>query len=95
MKKIRISRRDPTKILKAIDHQSPKKKSVKKATIDREQVKSLNLKLYSYEKNETIHSHRYKISEYENKHSNRKSNSQRNSPSNHEVLNISSQREKT
>ena len=48
MKKVRIYRRDPTKILKAIDHQSPKKKSVKKAPIDREQVKSLNLKLYSY-----------------------------------------------
>ena len=62
MKKVRISRRDPTKILKAIDHQSPKKKSLKKNHIDREQVKSLNLKLYSYDKNETIHSHRYKIS---------------------------------
>ena len=52
MKKVRIFKKDPTKILKALDNPSKsKKKNNFKPYLDREKVKSLNLKLYPSEKN--------------------------------------------
>ena len=51
MKKVRFFKKDPTKILKALDNPSRSKKKTNKSYLDREKVKSLNLKLYPSEKN--------------------------------------------
>jgi hypothetical protein len=61
MKKARYSKKDPTKALKKLEVKEERRESEnkKRIAVNRDKVRSLNLKLYGSERHETIHSHRY------------------------------------